>query len=69
MPIEDGYSLISKIRELKGKLGTTPALAPTAYAGREDIERADLAGFQTRLAKPVDADKLAMAIARLAGRK
>ena len=35
MPIEDGYSLIGKIRALKGKLGETPALALTAYAGRE----------------------------------
>jgi two-component system CheB/CheR fusion protein len=69
MPDEDGYSLIRKIRALKGKLGKTPALALTAYAAREDIERAHLAGFEAHLAKPAEAHKLALAIARLAGKK
>ena len=69
MPIEDGYSLISKIRALGNDLRQTPALALTANAGVEDIRRAHLAGFQTHLAKPVDVNTLALAIARLAGRK
>jgi CheY-like chemotaxis protein/two-component sensor histidine kinase len=69
MPVEDGYSLIGKVRALKSKAGQTPALALTAYAGREDIQRTHLAGFQSHVAKPVDANKLALAIARLAGRK
>ncbi|MGK5084367.1 CheR family methyltransferase [Bdellovibrionota bacterium FG-1] len=69
MPIEDGYSLIGKIRALKSKLAKTPALALTAYAGREDIQRAHLAGFQSHVSKPVDANKLALAIARVAARK
>ena len=69
MPLEDGYSLISKIRVLENDLSQTPALALTANAGHEDVRRAQLAGFQTHLAKPVDANTLAQAIARLAGRK
>ena len=69
MPLEDGYSLISKIRVLGNDLRQTPALALTANAGDEDVRRAHLAGFQTHLAKPVDANTLALAIARLAGRK
>ena len=69
MPLEDGYSLISKIRALGNDLRQTPALALTANAGVEDVRRAHLAGFQTHLAKPVDVNTLALAIARLAGRK
>ena len=65
MPGEDGHSLIRKIRALKSKLAHIPALALTAYAGQEDVQRAHLAGFQTHVAKPVDANKLALAIARL----
>lgn len=69
MPIEDGYSLIAKIRAKASKLGQIPALALTAYAGQEDIQRIHLAGFQSHMAKPADAGKLALAIARLAKRK
>jgi CheY-like chemotaxis protein len=68
MPLEDGYTLISKIRVLENDLRQTPALALTAHAGHEDVRRVQLAGFQTHLAKPVDAHTLAQAIARLAGR-
>ena len=69
MPFEDGYTLISKIRALENDLRQTPALALTAHAGHEDVRLAQLAGFQTHLAKPVAANTLAQAIARLAGRK
>ena len=69
MPLEDGYSLISKIRALGNDLRQTPAVALTANAGDEDVRRAHLAGFQIHLAKPVDANTLALAVARLAGRK
>jgi PAS domain S-box-containing protein len=59
MPQEDGYALISKIRDLKPEQGgTVPAIALTAYVRAEDQARALSAGFQQHLAKPVDADKL-----------
>lgn len=69
MPGEDGYSLIAKIRKMSSKWAQTPALALTAYAGAQDIQRAHLAGFQAHMAKPVDGDKLARAVAALAGRQ
>ena len=65
MPIEDGYGLIKKIRELKSELKNLPAIAVTAYAGVDDIQRMYFAGFQSHLAKPVDSKKLALEIARL----
>lgn len=67
MPIEDGYSLIKKVRAQESKLAGTPAVALTAFAGKSDIEKTLSAGFQTHLAKPVNAKKLALAIFRLAG--
>jgi signal transduction histidine kinase/ActR/RegA family two-component response regulator len=69
MPVEDGYSLIGKIRKLDSALAKTPALALTAYASREDVQRAYAAGFQSHMAKPVDANKLAATLAKLAGRR
>ncbi len=68
MPGEDGYSLIGKIRALESELRKIPALALTAYAGQSDIQQALLAGFQSHMAKPVDADELALAISRLVGK-
>jgi CheY-like chemotaxis protein len=66
MPVEDGYSLIAKIRALNP---TVPALALSAYAGQDEINRMLAAGFHAHVAKPVDAGKLARSIADLVGRK
>ena len=44
-----------------------PAAAFTAYAGRDDSERALSAGYQLHLAKPVTPDALVAAVAHLAG--
>ena len=69
MPDEDGYALIKKIRSFGKKHGgQVPAVAMTAYAGAEDIERALSAGFQVHLAKPFDADHFAEVIAKVSGR-
>jgi PAS domain S-box-containing protein len=70
MPEEDGYSLISRLRELPGGRGggNVPAIALTAYAGAEDRTRALRSGFQMHVAKPVDSAKLVAAVASLAGR-
>jgi CheY-like chemotaxis protein len=68
MPEADGYMLLERIRTLDpGAGGRTPAVALTAYARPEDAARALRAGFQTHLAKPVDAGRLISAIARLSG--
>ena len=43
-------------------------IALTAYASAEDRERALAAGYDAHVAKPVDADELGAALARLAPR-
>ena len=67
MPGEDGYSLISKLRAREAETGDhTPAVALTAYVTVEDRARALSAGFNSFIAKPVDADELINAILNLA---
>jgi PAS domain S-box-containing protein len=63
MPGEDGLSFL---RRLRAQGSSLPAIALTAYASAEDVKRALLAGFQTHLAKPVEAGALTAAIASLA---
>ena len=48
MPLEDGFSLIHRIRSLTGPLGQIPAIALTAYALAEDHDKAVQAGFQNQ---------------------
>lgn len=70
MPHEDGYSFIRRVRHLQADRGTfTPALALTAYARREDYEKALQEGFQMYLSKPIEPTALVTAILELAGRK
>jgi PAS domain S-box-containing protein len=60
MPGEDGFDLIGKIRSLPvSGGGRTPAAAVTAYARKEDREKALAAGYQLHVAKPVDVHQLA----------
>jgi signal transduction histidine kinase len=69
MPLEDGYDLIRRVRELGPEQGgDVPALALTAHARREDHARAIAAGFQMHAAKPIDPDELVSAVGRLAGK-
>jgi signal transduction histidine kinase/DNA-binding response OmpR family regulator len=69
MPIEDGYSLIRKLRKLKSKRAQhIPAVALTAYATSEDRARALSAGFQMHLAKPIEPKTLVKSIAAATGR-
>jgi len=70
MPMEDGYSLIRKMRKMRSKRARqTPAVALTAYLTSEDRERALDAGFQLHVAKPIDPTALVMSIAAATGRK
>jgi PAS domain S-box-containing protein len=67
MPVEDGYDLIRRVRELPAERGgRTPAAALTAFARGEDRRRALRAGFQMHVAKPVDLQELATVVASLA---
>lgn len=67
LPEEDGYSLLRSVRSLNvDGAASVPALAVTAFARAEDRERAQAAGFDAYLAKPVDAAELLETVARLA---
>lgn len=70
MPIEDGYSLIKKVRGLRSKRAKQlPAIALTAYATKEDKARAVSEGFQLHIAKPIEPTTLVMSIASIIDRK
>ena len=59
MPEEDGYSLIGRIRQLAPERGgRVPAVAITAFSRTEDRMRALRAGFDSHVAKPVEASEL-----------
>jgi PAS domain S-box-containing protein len=69
MPDEDGYSLLQRVREWERDHGLhIPVVALTAYGRSEDRKRALTAGFQMHVAKPVEPDELAVAIASLVQR-
>jgi len=66
MPDEDGYAFMKKVRELEGdRTGRAPAIALTAYARKEDRDRALAAGYEVHLSKPLNASKLLQAVAQL----
>ena len=67
MPGEDGYGLISRLRQSSEvEWRTLPAIALTAFARAEDRESALAAGFQMHLAKPFQPLALLTAVAALA---
>jgi signal transduction histidine kinase/response regulator RpfG family c-di-GMP phosphodiesterase len=69
MPLEDGYTLIKKLRKLRLKLAKEiPVVALTAYATDDDRARTLAAGFQTHVAKPIEPELLIRKIADAAGR-
>jgi len=69
MPDEDGYSLISKVRDLApDRGGRTPAVALTGYSSAEDRLRLLSAGYQIHITKPFELDALAAVVATCAGR-
>jgi PAS domain S-box-containing protein len=67
MPLEDGYSLIRKIRALEVPGDRQiPAVALTAYVRVEDRAHALSAGFNMFVPKPIEPNELINAIANLA---
>lgn len=68
LPVEDGFSLLKKVRALDQQSGQIPAVALTAYASPEDRDRVLSAGFQMHVAKPVEPEELLTIIANIAGR-
>jgi PAS domain S-box-containing protein len=73
MPVEDGYSVLRKIRKWEIDKGVTPlrrlpALALTAFTQREDRIKALTAGFQMHMTKPVSPEELIVVIAMMTAR-
>jgi CheY-like chemotaxis protein len=66
MAEENGYALIQSLRA-DGL--TLPAIALTAYARREDAEKAYAAGFDVHLPKPVDPEVLISVLAAVCRRE
>lgn len=66
MPDVDGYMLMRQVRALPSEQGgEIPAIALTAYASEIDHRQSAAAGFQQHIAKPIEAEELIRAIARL----
>ncbi|HSL50108.1 MAG TPA: response regulator [Candidatus Deferrimicrobiaceae bacterium] len=66
MPGEDGYALIRKIRALPAdRGGETPAVGLTGWNTAEHEGHMLRAGYQSCLAKPVDAQRLVGVVAAL----
>jgi PAS domain S-box-containing protein len=66
MADQDGYDLIRAIRRFPPEAGgAVPAVAVTAFVGREDRRAALDAGFQEHVAKPIKPAMLAAVIADL----
>jgi CheY-like chemotaxis protein len=65
MPFEDGYRFMESLRTASVQV---PAVALTAFARREDAERARAAGFQVHMTKPVDGERLISTVAALRDR-
>ena len=69
MPVEDGYSLIRRVRLLPKECGgEVPAIALTAFARGDDRRQALLSGFQMHVPKPVEATELLAVIASVTRR-
>jgi len=67
MPGMDGFDLISAVR--RSNRSGIKAIAMTGYGRPADAERAQRAGFDAHMSKPVEFDALKRLIASLVGRK
>ncbi|MGZ3429689.1 MAG: response regulator, partial [Polyangia bacterium] len=70
MPGKDGYALMQRLREQESALGASgrlPAVAVTAYATADDVQRSLAVGYDLHVAKPVDAVTLARGLVELVG--
>ncbi|MBD1914723.1 MULTISPECIES: PAS domain S-box protein [Cyanophyceae] len=66
MPDMDGYTLLQQIRHLSPEYGSqVPAIAVTAFAREEDRHRALANGFQQHMSKPIEPEKLLLAVIEL----
>lgn len=67
MPVVDGFTLVEQLRlRPADRGGQVPVAALTGYVSAEDRERANRAGFQAYLLKPVDPVELIQTVKSLA---
>ncbi|MBN1965061.1 MAG: response regulator [Anaerolineae bacterium] len=64
LPYEDGYQALEKIRA-HGRLQDTLVVAVTAEASEEQLRKAERAGFDGFLGKPLDPDRFPDQIRRI----
>lgn len=58
MPDMDGYELIRRVRQTTRGDAHLPAIAVSAFARSEDVDKALKEGFDAHISKPVDLDRL-----------
>lgn len=66
-PSMDGVALLAAIRQLPG-YQSVPAIASTAYVGKDDTLRLMAAGFNAHSPKPIEKETLLAAVDKLLGR-
>jgi two-component system cell cycle response regulator DivK len=64
LPVYDGYEVLRRVRA-DLKLAGLPVIALTAYAMRQDREKAFAAGFDDYITKPIDAASLRARVAKI----
>lgn len=64
LPYEDGYSALRKIRQSE-RLNNVPVIAVTAEGGQEQLQKAQMSGFDGFLGKPLDPDHFPDQIQRI----
>ena len=68
MPVMDGYEAAREIRKLDGSLSQVPIIAMTANAFSEDVKKAEDAGMNGHVAKPIDVKVLTDTLRKILGR-
>ena len=63
LPGMDGYEVARRLRALAGPRSLLVSL--TVYSDQDDRRRAEVAGFDAHVVKPVDPDELTRLLARL----
>lgn len=64
LPHENGYEALLRLRQLE-TLKHLPIVAVTAYASEDQMKRAQAAGFDGFIGKPLDPDRFPIQIERL----
>jgi CheY-like chemotaxis protein/two-component sensor histidine kinase len=65
MPVTDGLELVRLVRQRGRSAADLPAIVLTAFVSAEDKERANMAGAQAHLPKPIDFNVLLAEVVRL----